>query len=298
VHKLSLSLASAFIYMLLASTGVVQAEKDINTYGPTNKGDLLWNIAIQIAPPSISRYKVILALQKANPHAFRFSCNMASLKIDEILRIPTLLEMQMINETEAVKEVNRQQKEWKNRHNKPIVCPPVETRKPAIASTTETTTDTSKFVTEILSTEIKDTDKLPDKTKILTEVKLPVPPPNSHIPPTSDILIKTDQLNSNTVQEESVDNTQHVTLVSDEKADYANKAAYKDILISFKNFFQMMSSSTMIISLIAICGLLIILIAAFLHKYAKDKSNENDIPEEYNFHEPIDEMPYYKNANQ
>jgi len=290
VHKLSLSLASAFIYMLLASTGVVQAEKDINTYGPTNKGDLLWNIAIQIAPPSISRYKVILALQKANPHAFRFSCNMASLKIDEILRIPTLLEMQMINETEAVKEVNRQQKEWRNRHNKPIVCPPVETRKPAIASTT----DTNKFVAEIPSTEIKDTDKLPGKTEILTEVKLPVPPPS---PPTSDILIKTDKLNSNTVQEESVDNT-NVTLVSDEEADYANKAAYKDILISFKNFFQMMSSSTMIISLIAICGLLIILIAAFLHKYAKDKSNENDIPEEYNFHEPIDEMPYYKNANQ
>lgn len=278
--------------MLLASTSVVQAEKDINTYGPTNKGDLLWNIAIQIAPPSISRYKVILALQKANPHAFRFSCNMASLKIDEILRIPTLSEMQMINENEAVKEVNRQQKEWKNRHNKPIVCPPVETRKPAIAETTETTTDTSKFVAEIPSTEIKDTDKLPGKTEILTEVKLPVPSPN----PPSDILIKTDKLNSNTVQEESVDNTL-VTLVSDEEADYANKAAYKDILIFFKNFFQMMSSSTMIISLIAICGLLIILIAAFLHKYAKDKSNENDIPEEYNFHEPIDEMPYYKNAN-
>jgi FimV-like protein len=268
VHKLSLSLASVFIYVALASTSVVQAEKEINTYGPINEGDILWNIANKVAPTSVSRYKVILALQRANPHAFRFPCNMASLKINEILRIPSLLEMQKINVQEAIKEVNRQQEEWNNRHDKPIVCPPVA-QKPAIASTTETSTDnTSKLVAKI---------------------------PSRDIPPTSDTLkpstIKADKLNSKTA--ESVDKTQHVTLVSDEETDHANKAADKDTPIFNKNFFQIVSS-TMIISLIAIGGLfLIILVAGLLHKYAKDKTNENDIPEEYNFHEPIDEMPYY-----
>ncbi len=271
MHKLSLSLASVFIYVIFASISVVQAEEYINTYGPINEGDLLWNIAIQVGPPSVSRYKVMLALQRANPHAFHFSCNMASLKVDKILRIPTLLEMQMINEDEAIRELNRQQEEWKNRHHKPIVCPPVVAPKPAIASTTETTTDnTSKLVAEI---------------------------PSRENPPTSDTLkpstIKADKLNSKTA--ESVDNTQHVTLVSDEEADHANKAADKDTPIFNKNFFQILSS-TMIISLIAIGGLfLIILVAGLLHKYAKDQTNENDIPEEYKFHEPIDEMPYYKN---
>ncbi|MDM8557542.1 FimV/HubP family polar landmark protein [Candidatus Parabeggiatoa sp. HSG14] len=99
------------------------------TYGPIKTGEMLWNIAASVRPDSsISRYQVMLALLKTNPHAFEITCNMNSLKVGETLRIPSPTDMKVLTRTQALKEFNRQQKEWKtySRQRQQIVCPPIK----------------------------------------------------------------------------------------------------------------------------------------------------------------------------
>ncbi|MDM8564238.1 FimV/HubP family polar landmark protein [Candidatus Halobeggiatoa sp. HSG11] len=100
-----------------------------STYGPTKSGDLLWNIAGKVRPnTSITRYQAMLALLKANPHAFQISCNLNTLKTGKILQIPS--NMQELTSKEAVNEFYRQRDEWVNfrKKNKQIICQLVEER--------------------------------------------------------------------------------------------------------------------------------------------------------------------------
>lgn len=123
MKKLNILLASAFICANIASEVYAQ---EIHTYGPIEPGEMLWNIAGKVSPASIDRHQAILALHRTNPHAFSISCNMNSLRVGEKLRIPSLLEMQAFSRDDAIKELNRQEEEWKNRHSNPIVCPKVD----------------------------------------------------------------------------------------------------------------------------------------------------------------------------
>ena len=97
--------------------------QEIHTYGPLKKGESLWQVADKISPSPISRYQVIFALQALNPDAFRLSCNVNSLKINQVLRIPSLSQMQILSRQEASEEINRQNKAWKARYQQPIICP-------------------------------------------------------------------------------------------------------------------------------------------------------------------------------
>jgi len=115
---------ACYIYMGLIS--YVSAQETVQTYGPVQSGDMLWNIAAKVSPPSVSRHQAILALLKANPQAFGVSCNMNSLRIGETLRIPSLSEIQALSRVDAIKEFNRQTKEWQARRDNPIVCPEIE----------------------------------------------------------------------------------------------------------------------------------------------------------------------------
>lgn len=111
----------------------VKAESP-RVYGPIQSGEMLWNIAAKVSPPSVSRQQVILALLKANPHAFSVPCNMNSLKVGQYLNVPNLSDMQALSQAEAKQEFNRQNEEWKARKRKPIICPP-----PQSATTTAST---------------------------------------------------------------------------------------------------------------------------------------------------------------
>lgn len=118
--------ANLLFTLTLFSLTAFIAQATNQTYGPIKSGELLWNIAAQVQEdPSLSRYQVMLALLKTNPHAFEISCNMNSLKVGQKLRIPALAEMQATSRAEAVKEFYRQQEEWKayRRHQQKIVCP-------------------------------------------------------------------------------------------------------------------------------------------------------------------------------
>ena len=115
---------ACYIYMGLIS--YVSAQETVHTYGPIQQGEMLWNIAAKVSPSSVNRYQAILALHKANPQAFGVSCNMNSLRIGETLRIPSLSEIQALSRVDAIKEFNRQTKEWQARRDNPIVCPEIE----------------------------------------------------------------------------------------------------------------------------------------------------------------------------
>jgi FimV-like protein len=99
-----------------------------DTYGPIKPGEMLWNIAGKVRPnTTISRYQAMLALLTANPHAFDIHCNINSLKIGEILRIPSGSDMQAMTHNNAVKAFNRQSQEWKayRLQKQEIICPPL-----------------------------------------------------------------------------------------------------------------------------------------------------------------------------
>jgi len=95
-------------------------------YGPLQAGDMLWNIATKIRPnKQVSRYQVMLAIQRINPHAFRVSCNLNSLKIGVMLAIPSVVEVNKISAREALQAFNLQNTQWKKRRSQPIQCSPV-----------------------------------------------------------------------------------------------------------------------------------------------------------------------------
>jgi len=100
-----------------------------NTYGPIRSGEMLWNIASRVRPdPTISRYQIIIALLKANPPAFSIPCNFNSLKLGQVLKIPSVAEMKVLSVAQASNEYHRQNNEWKTyrKQRQPIVCSPLE----------------------------------------------------------------------------------------------------------------------------------------------------------------------------
>ena len=123
-------------WMVFGLAIVGQAE--VKHYGPTQPGDVVWNIAAQIAPDSsVTRYQVIMALLKANPQAFRVPCNINTLKIKQILQIPSLTEIQVLSSKAAQQAYQQQNEAWQayRQHQQPLICPAVSTHEQAIAST-------------------------------------------------------------------------------------------------------------------------------------------------------------------
>ena len=284
VQKMSLLRASALmIYVLLASTStinIVQAE-EANSYGPVKRGDSLWAIASKVSPPSVGIYQAILALHKANPHAFTTPCNLNSLKVGDLLRIPSLSEMQAISQAEASKEMTRQTEEWKNRSQTPIVCPLIPSPQPSEEQvkplTTETTGETEPSITE-------------STNEIGVEVEQPTIPPTMASDALKPSTTNTDDSDSPPKQEqEIVDNTQPVAL-SDNTAQATNAGVDKNT-----QTFDVTQNSSTIILLVTIGGVFIaILIGWLLYKHAKRKANDDILEDDYKFPEPIDEMPYKK----
>jgi pilus assembly protein FimV len=83
------------------------------TYGPTRRNDTLWAIAERVRPDrSLSLQQVMLALQRANPDAFRDG-NVNRLRTGRVLTIPESAEMARMGKAEARGEFSRQYQAWK-----------------------------------------------------------------------------------------------------------------------------------------------------------------------------------------
>lgn len=156
MRQFNLILAIILSYASLVGYGITPiSAEETHTYGPIKAGDMLWTIAGKVSPPSVNRHQVVLALQQANSNAFSVPCNFNSLKLGETLRIPSLTEIQAFTPEKAIEELNRQNKEWQNRRQKKIVCPPVT--QPAAEKTSPQATEEPQQTSPPKETALKTT---------------------------------------------------------------------------------------------------------------------------------------------
>lgn len=93
------------------------------SYGPTQRADTLWDIALKMRPDaSVSVSQVMLALAKNNPQAF-FGNNVNNLMAGYILRLPPTDEIRAIPQQDAVREVAAQYQQWLNIQRGGMVVP-------------------------------------------------------------------------------------------------------------------------------------------------------------------------------
>lgn len=240
----------ALLCLLMVQSNL--AAPEVNLYGPTEPGDALWKIAAKVGPSSdkVSRYQVVIALHRANPHAFRVSCNMSSLRIGETLRIPSLTEIQAITRKQAIKEFNRQQKEWQKRSSNPINCPPVSEL--ALIPPTKETKEQPPAPAPAEPVEQKMVATTASQPTTSLELASPSSPQ----------LVKT------------------VPAPSQEVVPISNNPTIPS------------PTSSIMIVVLTLAGLMIaLLIAWFLRQHAEKKTLERELPTNYRFSEPFDEMP-------
>jgi pilus assembly protein FimV len=83
-----------------------------DTYGPTVRGDTLWEIATQLrSERSVSLHQMLLALWRANPKAF-FQDNVNALKKGTVLRIPNTKEVSKLSRAEAIALIQHHHVLW------------------------------------------------------------------------------------------------------------------------------------------------------------------------------------------
>jgi pilus assembly protein FimV len=108
------------------------------------ESDTLWEVAMRVRPSKqVSPQQTMLALQTLNPKAFVHG-NINLLKQHQVLRIPTLEDIQKKNKSESITEVAKQNKDFANKQfSKPVASAQIDARKqgadqPAVAETATT----------------------------------------------------------------------------------------------------------------------------------------------------------------
>lgn len=92
-------------------------------YGPTANGDTLWSIAAASRPDSsITVHQMMMALLRANPHAF-INGNINVLRRGVVLRVPETSEITSLSATEAVAEVRQQNELWQGYRQESSAAP-------------------------------------------------------------------------------------------------------------------------------------------------------------------------------
>lgn len=80
----------------------------------TSRSDTLWKIASEVRPDaSVSMEQTMLGLLEANPSAF-YDQNINNLKAGYVLRVPNREEMGAVSQAEALTEVRRQNRLWRD----------------------------------------------------------------------------------------------------------------------------------------------------------------------------------------
>lgn len=95
-------------------------------YGPVKTGDMLWNIAGSVnADSHFSRYQVMMALLAVNPDAFKIPCNINSLQVGKMLRVPNAIEIRQLTATQAIELFEQHKAIWQQsrQSGQAIVCP-------------------------------------------------------------------------------------------------------------------------------------------------------------------------------
>ena len=92
-------------------------------YGPTAPGDTLSEIAVALHPDrSVSVNQVMLALLRANPHAF-FQDNVNNLHKGMVLRLPDIATIKSISQAEALAQVRQHHILWEQYRSDMLAAP-------------------------------------------------------------------------------------------------------------------------------------------------------------------------------
>ncbi len=90
------------------------------SYGPTKSTDTLWEIALKARPSrNVSPQQVMLAIVDLNPGAF-IDSNINKLKAGQVLRLPTIDQIQQRSQFQAIEEVIAQNEEARGKRSKSI----------------------------------------------------------------------------------------------------------------------------------------------------------------------------------
>ncbi|MBE0439243.1 MAG: hypothetical protein IBX57_05615 [Gammaproteobacteria bacterium] len=103
-----------------------------SSYGPTDRNDTLWKIALKVKQDDTTVHQMMMALLDENPEAFA-SNNINGLKAGYNLDIPAEISIKKRSKSEAISAVSQQNTLWKNRNPTPVVATTVE----AVTSPTE-----------------------------------------------------------------------------------------------------------------------------------------------------------------
>ncbi len=108
--------AEPVIEQIQAESAVVSESFSGDTYGPVSQGDTLSKIVQQISPHGANLNQIMIALFRINQDAF-IGNNINLLKVGEILRIPSVNEIEEISVMEANAEVKVHVADWRNYKN-------------------------------------------------------------------------------------------------------------------------------------------------------------------------------------
>ena len=126
--------------------------------------DTLWSIAIKHRPSErVSAKKMMIALQRKNPHAFANN-NINALKAGSTLTLPTLEEINQLNSKDAALEVVRQTSEWKKT---PSTTVPV-TKEPVKEEEVKDETATDSSTSEVPEEPVPTPEEVAAELKIVT----------------------------------------------------------------------------------------------------------------------------------
>lgn len=89
-----------------------------HVYGPVRSGETLWGIAHRLRPEGVSTDQMMMALYRANPHAFIGNINL--LRAGYVLRIPGRRALAAIGRRQAVAFVLHEDRLWITIHRPPI----------------------------------------------------------------------------------------------------------------------------------------------------------------------------------
>lgn len=85
-----------------------------STFGRTQNGDTLWNIALKVRPSrAFTVQQTMLAIQRLNPDAF-FNGNINRLKSGYVLRVPSADDIASLSTDQAVQEVAQHNRAWRS----------------------------------------------------------------------------------------------------------------------------------------------------------------------------------------
>lgn len=101
-----------FIGLLLIMVAITPPVWAVNTYGPTNANETLWNIASRTRPTyEVSTQQMMLAIRVKNPRAFT-TTNINTLRKGVVLNLPNLAEIQRISRVQALHSTRKHNRAW------------------------------------------------------------------------------------------------------------------------------------------------------------------------------------------